>query len=239
MKYKLTKTEFEALGEEAKKEYILSGESAVLKIEGEGAPTAEALTRAEDKLRIEKEHRRNAETARDTAETRSEKLKKDLEGASGKEEIARIKAEHQTELETIRTDRATEQKAAKESSNAAMIKEAAEKFTNEHFITPGLMVGPFSSRLSVEEIDGQSVIRVKDAEGKASAMSLNELQKEFLDNKEYFPIIKANAGRGGGATPGGGDGVSQKKLAEMTAKEEADFERTNPDGYKAAIAEEA
>ena len=226
MKYKVTKTEFEALGEEAKKEYTLDGEAAVLKIEGEGAPTAEAITRAEGKLRIEKEHRHNAETARDKAEAASEKLKKDLEGASGKEEIAKIREDHQKELDKIRDDRATEQAAAKETRNAGLKKETSEAFANDHFTIPGLMVDQFAKRLSIEEIDGAPVVRVLGADGKASALSLDELKKEFLDNKDYSTIIKANPGSGGGANNlGGGGGASQKKIAEMTPKEEADFER--------------
>lgn len=239
MKYKITKTEFEALDETAKKEYTLDGETAVLKIEGEGAPSAEAITRAEDKLRIEKEHRKNAEAARDAAESREEKLKKDLEGASGKEAIEKIKADHQAELDKIRADREAEQKANKEARNAGLKKETAEAFANDHFTIPGLMVDQFAKRLSIEEVDGTPVVRVLDAEGKASALSLDELKKEFLDNKDYSTIIKANTGSGGGADKsGGGGGASQKKIAEMTAKEEADFERDDPEGYTAALESE-
>lgn len=239
MKYKLTKAEFDALSDEAKKEYTLDGDSATLKIEGEGAPTAEAITRAEDKLRIEKEHRHKAEKARDDAEKREEKLKKDLEGASGKEEIARIREEHQKELDKIRDDRAKEQQEAKDARNAGLKKETAEVFANNHFTIPALMVDQFAKRLSVEEVDGTPVVRVLDAEGKASALSLDELKKEFLDNKEYSPIIKANPGSGGGAIPGGGGGgASQKKIAEMSAKEEAEFEKADPEAYQAALESE-
>lgn len=239
MKYQITKVQFEALGEDTQKEYTLDGDKAILKIEGEGAPTAEVLTRAEDKLRIEKEHRHNAEKARDDAEKREEKLKKDLEGASGKEEIAKIREDHQKELDKIRDDRAKEQQATKDARNVGLKKETSEAFANDHFTIPGLMVDQFAKRLSIEEVDGTPVVRVLGADGKASALSLDELKKEFLDNKDYSTIIKANAGSGGGAdNSGGGGGASQKKIAEMTAREEADFERGNPDGYKAALTSE-
>lgn len=239
MKYQITKDEFEALGEEAKKEYTLDGDKAVLKIEGEGAPTAEEIARLKEKQLISDKYRKEAERARDDAEKREEKLKKDLEGASGKEEIAKIREAHQKELDKIRDDRAKEQTAAKETRNAGLKKETSEAFTNDHFTIPGLMVDQFSKRLSVEEIDGNPVVRVLDAEGKASALSLDELKKEFLDNKDYSTIIKTNAGSGGGATNlGGGGGASQKKIAEMTPKEEANFERDNPEGYQAALTSE-
>ena len=234
MKYKLTKAEFEALTEDQQKEYTLTGEDAVLKIEGDGAPTLEAVTRAEDKLRIEKDHRKNAETARDAAEAASEKLRTDLEKADGKGDREKLIATHKAEIEEIRAERVAEQTAAKAKDSAAMIKEVSEKFANDHFTTPSLLASPFGDRLSVEEIEGTQVIRVKGADGKASALSLDELKKEFLDNKEFSAIIKANPGSGGGALPGGGGGASLKKLSEMTATEEAEFERTDPAGYTAA-----
>lgn len=236
MKYSLTKEEFDALSEDLQKEYTLDGENATLKIEGEGAPTAEEVTRLKEKQLIADKHRKEAEKARDDAEKREEKLKKDLEGASGKEEIAKIREEHQKELDKIRADREAEQVAAKESRNVSLKKETSEAFANEHFTIPGLMVDQFAKRLSIEEIDGSPVVRVLDAEGKASALSLDELKKEFLDNKDYSSIIKANAGSGGGANnSGGGGGAPQKKIAEMTATEEAAFERDDPDGYAAAL----
>jgi len=239
MKWKLTKDEFEKLDDAVKAEYTLDGDAATLKIDGEGAPTVEAIDRANEKLRIEKEHRVKAEKARDAAESASEKLKVDLDKASGKDEIAKIKADHQAELEKIRKDREAEQTAARDARHAALKKEAAEGFANEHFTIPGLMIGPFANRLSVEEVDGESVVRVLSADGKASAMSLAELQREFLDNAEYATIIKKKTGSGGGAAPGGGGGATSKKLSEMTATEEAKFEREDPEGYKVAVAAEA
>jgi hypothetical protein len=238
MKFNLNKTEFEALPEDLKKEYSLEGEAATLKIEGEGAPSLEAITRLEDKLRIEKEHRTKAEKSRDAAESSAEKLREDLGKASGKEEITRLNEAHQKELEKIRSEREAEKTATKEAGKAQMIKETAEKFASENFTIPKLMVGPFSQRLSIEEIDGQSVVRVKDAEGKASALSLDELKREFLDNKEFSGIIRSNAGSGGGATPGAGGGAPGKKISEMTAIEEAKFERENPEAYQVALKSE-
>jgi uncharacterized membrane protein YqiK len=235
MLYQITKEAFDKLSEDLQKEYTVSGESVTLKIEGEGAPTAEALTKAQDKLRIEKEHRTKAEKSRDEAEARGEKLREDLDKASGKDEIQRLKTEHQAELEKIRGEREAEKTAAKEAANSAMKKEAAETFANEHFTIPNLMVDQFAKRLSVEEVNGESVVRVLDADGKASALSLNELKQEFLENKEFSPIIKTKAGSGGGANPSGGGGAAQKQLSEMTATEESQFANANPEAYAEMI----
>ena len=236
MQYSISKDAHEKLPDFLKDEYVLSGETATLKIEGEGAPTLEAITKAEEKRRISEEHRKNAEKARDAAELSAEKLRNDLDRASGKDEIARIKAEHASEMEAIRADRAKEQAAAVETRNAAMIKDAAWDFA-QNFTIPSLMEGPFSKRLTVEEVDGQPVIRIRDVDGKPSIKSISELKQEFLDNPEFAGIVKANPGSGGGATPGDGGGATVKKLSEMTTAEEMAFERDNPEGYTAALAE--
>ncbi len=80
-------------------------------------------------------------------------------------------------------------------------------------------------------------MRVLAEDGSASTASLADLQKEFLDNPAHKEIIVAKTGSGGGAThtPGSGGGATVKKLSQMTATEEAAFERENPDAYAAAL----
>ncbi len=237
MQYKLTKAQFDALTEDQQKEYALDGESATLKIEGEGAPTLAAIAHADEKRLLSDKHRKTAEKARDTAESAADKLREDLKGASGTEAIAKINAEHQKELETIRAERAEDLKATKAKDDAALMKGQVDKFTNDNFKTPELFQSLYADRLSVEEVEGQSVIRVRDAEGKASVQSLAELNKEFLDNPTYKDHVKVNVGNGGGAAPGGGGGASSKSLSEMTATEQAKFEMDDPEGHAVAFTE--
>ena len=235
MQYQIDKGTFEKLSEDMQKEYILEGETATLKIEGENAPTMEALNKANEKHRIAEEHRKKAEKARDDAEAASEKLREDLDKASGKDEIARIKQEHAEALENIRKEREAEKAEAVEKNNAAMIRDTATKIANEHFTIPGLMADQIAKRLSVEVVNGESVVRPLGADGKASMMSVNELKQEFLENPEFASIIKANAGSGGGANPSGGGGAVQKNLSDMTATEEAQFARKNPEAYQQMV----
>ena len=235
MQYQLTKENYEKLSEELQKEYTLESEVATLKIEGENAPTAEAVKRAEDKRRIEQQHREKAEKERDEAETRSKKLQKDLENAGGnKEEIEKIRNDYNEKIKKIEQEREAEKVAAEQKADADLIKETASTFANENFTIPNLMVGPFSNRLTVETVDGKKVIRTKNADGSPSVLSLNELKREFLDNKDYSSIIKAETGSGGGATPpASGGGATQKSLSEMTATERAQLERNEPEKFAA------
>tara|TARA_R110000803_G_scaffold19510_7_gene50997 strand:+ start:650 stop:1369 length:720 start_codon:yes stop_codon:yes gene_type:complete len=236
MKYKLTKVEFEALSEDVSKEYILEGDSAVLNIEGDDAPTAEKIATLEKKRGIEAEHRKTAETKVKEADDRAAKLQKDLENAGGnKDAIEKLKTEHATALETMREERANESAKVVADRNAAMIREEATKFSNDHFTIPGLISEQVARRLVVEEVNGVPVVRVQNADGTPSTAALADLQKEFLDNKEFSSIIKAKAGSGGGATPGQGGGATTKSLKDMTASEEATFERENPEAYATAL----
>ena len=242
MKYKLTKTEYDGLSEDAKKEYTLDGDNAILNIEGDDAPTQAKIDAVEAKRQIEIEHRKNAETKVAEADKRAEQLEKDLENAGGdKKAIETLRAEHTKQLETLRAERAEEQKAIAQERNNAMIQDEARNFATKHFVdTPfgaQFITSKVAERLTVEEVAGTPVVRVVNPDGTPSTASLSDLQKEFLDNKEFSPIIKANVGSGGGATQNIGGGAARKSLSEMTATEEAAFERDNPTEYAAAIAE--
>lgn len=229
MKYKLTKAEFETLPEDTQKEYNLEGEEASLVIEG-----GPDVSKLEKKASIAEEHRKKAEAERDAAEGREAKLKEDMSKAGGNaNKIKELEEQHTAELEKIRAERVQEQEAQKAKSNAQLVKEASEAFANEHFTIPGVMVDQFAKRLAVEEVNGQSVVRVLDADGNASALGLTDLQKEFLDNKEFAPIIKANVGTGGGATVSAGGGATQSDISKLSMTERVAMKKENPEQYAA------
>lgn len=237
MKYKLTQTEFENLDETTQNEYSLNGDTAILNLEGEGAPTPDYISGLEKKREIEVEHRKNAEAKVKEADDRAAQLQKNLENAGGnKEEIQKIKDAHAKEIETLRQEREAEAAKVKQSRDNSLKREVADEFS-KRFTVPHLIGPQFSNRLSVEEVDGKPVVRVLAEDGSASTASLADLQKEFLDNPAHKEIIVAKTGSGGGAThtPGSGGGATVKKLSQMTATEEAAFERENPDAYAAAL----
>ncbi|MDB9741450.1 hypothetical protein OAB00_01205 [Akkermansiaceae bacterium] len=235
MKFKLNKAEFDALSEDLKKEYNLEGDEATLNIEG--GEDVSALKRAKDH---EKEARQNAEKKLKEADQRAAQLQKDLEAAGGnKDEIKKIQEAHKAELDKLRDERAEETKRFTESRNKDMIEKEASEFANSHFIDAPygskFIASQVATRLSVEESNGQPVVRVLDANGNASTASLDDLKKEFLDNTQYSPIIKGKAGSGGGATPGQSGGATTKKLSDYSMKEQIAMEKENPEGFAALI----
>jgi len=199
MKYKMTKEQVDAV-----KSAIESGE-----INEDGFEIE--LTGFEDeyvpkaKREIEAEHRKAAEKKLADIEAREARLLKDLEAAKGsKAEIESVRQQYEKEVAQIKEQFAQREKEAKESSHKAMIREEATKFANEKFTVPSAIARMYQDRLTVEEVDGNPVIRVREEDGKPSIKSLLELQQEFLTNKEFAPIIKGTNARGGGASPQGG-----------------------------------
>jgi hypothetical protein len=79
------------------------------------------------------------------------------------------------------------------------------------------------NRLRVELRDGARTTVVVDKDGKASAMSLADLKKEFAANKAFSPLLVASRASGGGANGGKGGGATDSKTLLR-----ADFERLDP-----------
>lgn len=66
------------------------------------------------------------------------------------------------------------------------------------------------SRLSVEQREGKFVTVVRDAEGKPSADSIDDLKKEFISNPAFAPLIVGTKATGGGANGSNGGGAAKK-----------------------------
>ena len=232
MKYTLTKTEFEGLGEDLQKEYTLDGDTATLKIEGEGAPTADRITELEKKREIEIEHRKNAEAKVKEADDRASKLQKDLESASGKEDLEKLRQQHQLELDKVKQERADEAAKFKADRDKSLITAEAQKIAQK-FTLPDLIADKIASGLVVQEIGDHVEVRVKDENGQITATTLQEYEKTFLDNSEYKSILKAEAGSGGGASQSAGGGApSGKKWSELTGSEQVQLRKSSPESAK-------
>jgi hypothetical protein len=67
-------------------------------------------------------------------------------------------------------------------------------------------------RLGMEMRDGVPTTVVLGADGKPSAMTIEELKTELTANSAFAPIIAAGKGSGGGASGGGKGGGAAKKV---------------------------
>jgi glutaredoxin len=213
MKFTLTEEEHGKLPEAMQGEYEKSESGAfVLKLEGH-----EEHLVPKAKKDLAEQHRKAAEAKIAEIEKAQAKLLEDLEKAKGSEKkIEEIRANAQAEIEKAREESKAELEKIKKENHSAMIRETASKFASEHSTVPTLFADAFAKRLTVEEVEGTPVIRVLGEDGKASALSLDQLQKDFLAKEEFKPIIKASNASGGGANPGQGGkpGSAQKTITK-------------------------
>ncbi|OED34521.1 hypothetical protein AB832_07430 [Flavobacteriaceae bacterium (ex Bugula neritina AB1)] len=121
----------------------------------------------------------------------------------------------------------------------AMIREekidkVAADIANEISTMPKLLGREIKDRLTIEEIDGKFQTRILDAEGKLSALTIDELKKEFIDNNDYAGIIKGSKASGGQAATGGNNhGSGSRKWADYDNERDLiDLKKSDPDEYK-------
>ncbi|WNH03213.1 hypothetical protein [Xenorhabdus griffiniae] len=196
-KFLLTKEEFETLTDEQKALYKEQGDKYQLQIEGlPEIPDVSGLQKKVDELLSEKkseqEKRRQAEEAAKKAAEEQARKNGDIEAlekswaeklSNREKELLTQLEEKDTNLRTLLVDNVAQSLAAKLAGDSA-----------------ALLLPHIKSRLIVE--DGKT--RVVDSEGKPSALTIDDLEKEFRSNKLFAPVVI-----GSKATGTGGEGQRQ------------------------------
>ena len=94
---------------------------------------------------------------------------------------------------------------------------------------PALMRRAIADRLYVDIVDDAPIVRVFGQDGKASALNLDDLRKEFVATPDYAAILISSKATGGGAgsnaKPNGGvpGSAGPKRIADMTEVERREF----------------
>lgn len=189
LKRKITKTDYEALPDVLKAEYKQDGDSYILDLDG-----GDDLTRAKE---AEVQRRKDAEKALKEAQDAYDALKDDKSRRDG--DIEALEASYKKKLEEAEKRATDTQAALDDERRDRYVTAEAEKIAAK-FTVPGLMRKEIAARLSVEIHDGKPLVRVLDKDGKPSALSVEDLTKEFVDNPEYKGIVIAGKGTGAGGT---------------------------------------
>lgn len=223
LKRKITKAEYEKLHEAIKVEYKAEGEDFVL--DAEGFDDASALKRAKDR---EVETRKEAEAALVTANSELKILREAKGDIVVLEKSWKTKQLEADELHKKEVTRLTN------FLNSSLVDAVAQKISTELAgENADILVPHVKLRLSANLEGDKPLTRVLDAEGKPSAMSVDELTKEFRGNKRYAPLVIQSMASGGGAAGGGGNGgvggagTGQKKFHELNDQERTALYNTN------------
>lgn len=182
-------------------------------------------------------------TARQIAEQKLQQAQEQLDemrrGNIPKADVEALEGSWKSKL-TEATTKAKEREAKLlQQVHGLTIGNTAAQIAAEISTAPDLMRGEIERRLAVEETeDGRVVVRVKGADGKPSALTLDEFKNELKGDKRYAPIIIGSKASGGGANGGqnGGGGIpSGKKPHEMSSEERLEFYKRDPEGFAQAF----
>jgi hypothetical protein len=218
---KINKATFEALPEAIKAAFKVNpdnaeeydnGEESAPELKAALARQKEELTEKGKKLsEFETEKQKEIEAAKKKAleEARSTGDFKTIEDDYKRQ--LRERDEKLLKVETDRIERIKNDSVSKAASDLAKI-----------FVSPALATAAIKSRLQADvDADGNAIIRVTDKDGKPSGMSVEDLKKEYLTDKELKGSIVASMASGGESTfpTGGGESTSgDKKFDAKNAK---------------------
>lgn len=206
-----------------------------LKLEDDDAEPLRRAKEHEVGLRKIAEQERDAAIAeRDAAKSEAAKLREDA-GKDVNKVRDELRAEYEDKERKL-TEKHTKEKTALENSiKKIFVSDVATRLASEITDVPDLIVPLMAQRLSVEMVDGEPVTRVLSADGKASAMTPDELRDEYLQNPKYARIMRANESSGGGASGGNGGSGAPKKLDDMSSAERAEMAKRDPAGFQRLV----
>lgn len=221
LKFKLDS--LEGLDEATKALYEKKGDKFVLKVDGlEDGDVAGLKKKTEDLLtevaNLKGKVKENdeaakaaAEAARRAAEDAAAK-KGDIEALrkSAEERIAAARAEVEAQFKpSLEKQGATIRKLLVDNVATGLASKIGLKGSE------ALLIPHITNRLAVEERDGDFVTVIRDGAGKASALTLDDLEKEFIGNAAFAPVIAGSkasgSGAGGSGTKAGGAGGAKTK----------------------------
>lgn len=232
LKHKITAAEHAALADVLKPEYKLVGTEYVLDVDG--VEDVGALKRAKDR---EVQNAADAKKRADALEVELNGLKASLgddatANARKIGDIATLEKSWQAKLDTEVSARETKLSKREQFIQTSLVDNVAHQIAARISTSPAVILPHIKARLSADLSGDEPVTRVIDSMGKPSALSVADLEKEFVTNKDFAAIITVSSGSGGGA-PGGkqGGGSAPKKFAEMSGEERITFHKADPAGF--------
>ena len=245
LKRKVTKAEYDKFSDDMKKLYKAGefSDTFVLDTDDDNSDDPEELRRAlarerEDRKKAQKELRELRDGGNnDDNDDDNDDGDNDGDTRRGRPRSSKRQAEDAQKIDRDwkkKYDKDTGGLNAKLSAKDAFIKKtmiegAANAIANKISTSPKLLAKAIADRLTVDFDGDEPELIINGDDGKPNGMSLEKLEKEFRDNKEYAAIIIGSKATGGGApkgsaepkTPLGGAPASDTKtdLSRLSGKD--------------------
>lgn len=226
LKSKLTKAEYDALPDALKEHYKASGDSYLLDSD-DATELRAAKDREAEARRTEKERADRLQAEKDAAEKDATEAK--LAKAKKDKDVEALELSYKNKEEAaVAIERANTQRRERQ-LEGILVDSKAMEIANKISISPTLILPHIRARLKAE-LDGEKAITRVLKDGTVSAMTIEELEREFIDNPEFAAIIKGSKATGGGAGGGalGGGATDQKNFKDLSEVERVELHRTNP-----------
>jgi hypothetical protein len=200
LKARIKKTAYDKLSDELKAEYKADGEEYVLDVEG--AEDTGALKRANDRLRQEN---KDLKTERDELADDNRKLES---GKAG--DVKKLTNAHEAKLKEV-----NEASAASLNKANGFITKSLKTGTAERIAAalnpkaPKIFVPHLEARITVDLTGDEPKIVILGADGKpgmieGKPMTADQLQQEFVANKDFAGMIVGSKASGGAGAAGTG-----------------------------------
>lgn len=191
LKLKITKEQYEALDEGVKVLYNEAGDGYALDVDD--IPDTGALKRAKDR---EAQQRKEAET-------RLKELEQQLEEIQGNDarkrgDIETLEKSWASKLEQRETELSQQIEALKKHTTMMLVDNVASEIAHKISSAPKLLIPHIKARLQADLENGEPKTRVLDAQGQPSALSVEDLSKEFSANPDFASVIIGSKASGGG-----------------------------------------
>lgn len=198
----------EGLPDDVKKEYKKEGDKYVLDVDGiDNHPGVSALKNAMTRAKEERTAAQTeARTAKETATTLQDQLDDMRRGAIPKGDVEALEKSWKTKLDTATAEATAKITKLTGAVDKNVRQATAASLAAELFVNPALGLPHVLPRLSVAEEGEDFVVKVLGADGKPSALTMDDFKKELLQNKDLAPILRGTRASGGGANGGAGGG---------------------------------
>lgn len=221
LKVKITKDEYDALPEVLKAEYKGDGAGYVLQtdfVPEDVAPLRNALERTRDELRQLRET--EAEKVREA----EQRIRDELRASGNTEELER---RYTAERETLRSELSGRVGVREQQLTRLLVDERANSMAVKLAGKNSFIILPHIKQRLRAVFDGEdAVCKVVTGDGQPSTLTVDDLEKEFLNNPLFASILTGVDSSGGGAVRNTGGGAS-KKPSEYTMTERNEMYRTN------------
>lgn len=199
LKLNLTKAEYDALPDAIKAEYK-KGDGDAYALDVTGLEDTGALRRAHDRV---KQEAADAKLAAKEAQDKLDALGDDAARKAG--DIKTLEASWNTKLATETAARDARIKLLEQATVSGVVDATVAQIAGKLTDHVGIISPHLKSRITAEiGEDGRPAVRILGPDGKISALTPDDLTKEFSTNKDFSAIIRVSKSSGGGANGGGG-----------------------------------